>query len=170
MGVYMRNKASGEIRDVESDSQEFRDLQAEVTSNGLPMWEQTSHPHADAIRSRAEEDALQEEDLGHVAQDELRFEAMRLNDQGVAPEANPHLALTPAEIEAGLTPQSKLQDLEEMYDERVGKRRAIFNEAAEVHVPKDERKPAPTGEGASARAGGSDTRSEAPLPTGEGGE
>lgn len=166
MRVYMRNKGSGEIRDVEADSEEFFGLQKQVTTVGLPMWEQTSYAHANAVKGRAAEDALLEEDLGTDAQDELRYEALRLNDDGIAPEANPHLALSPGEIEQGLTPEDKLHDLEQQYEDSVRRRRGILRSSAESIADGDVQNRGTTqSRGQSARAGGSDERDGAP-PTG----
>src|SRR3974390_401629 len=163
--VYMRNKTSGEIRDVESDSSEFRDLQKEVTSLGQPMWEQTNIAHAEAIKERASTGNLFEEDLGSDDQDALRFEALKLAAEGVAPEANPHLFLTPGEIEAGLTPAQKQADLAAMYSERTGRSADIFSEAAgRIHGGESESQDAPELAGQhSAMAGGSDDREDAPM-------
>lgn len=166
MYVHMRNKLTGEFRDVEPDTQEFYDLRAQVTPSGQTMWEQTNVAHAEAVKERAATGDLLEEDLGHEAQDELRPEALRLSDEGVAPEQNPHLTLTPGEIEAGLTPRQKLEDLEAQFEERVlGKRRQIFSQAADA-IADERREPQAQQEaqGQLARAGGSDDRDNVPRP------
>ncbi len=59
--VHLRNKVTGEIRDVEADSDEFRSLQAAVTQQGLPAWEQTSYAHVGEIQDRARTGNLREE-------------------------------------------------------------------------------------------------------------
>src|ERR1700747_1984544 len=102
MRLYMRNKVTAEIRDVEADSAEFHGLQAEVTSMGLPAWEQTSYAHTESVKDRALHGRLREEDLGTKAQEELRFKALELAASGITPEQNPHLQLSPGEVEAGL--------------------------------------------------------------------
>ncbi len=130
MSVYMRNKASGEIREVAPDSEEFRELRAQVTPAGLSMWEQTSFPHADAIKTRADNDELLDHDLGHEDQERIRYAALELDAAGVAAENNPHLALTPGELEEGLTPEGKLEDLRQMSGASRAKRAEIFSDAA----------------------------------------
>lgn len=166
MPVYMRNKANGEIRETEVDSQEFRTLQREVTSTGLPMWEQTSLPHGEAIKERAKYGELLEEDLGHEQQNELRYAALQLDDEGIAPERNPHLALSPGEIEQGLTPEQKLEDLRDQFNARVlGKRAELFGDARQRIAGDDledgDQRPGMAGQ-TSALAGGSDDRPNAP--------
>lgn len=165
MRLYLRNKATGEIRDVEADSAEFEKMKREVISNGLPMWEQTSLPHADAIKERAKYGELLEEDLGHEDQDNLRFAALELDSAGVAPEVNPHLMLTPGEIEQGLTPEQKLADLKDQYHTaKYGHRTAIMEAAADrISDERAQRQATPTKQ-TSARAGGSDDRTDAPNP------
>lgn len=165
MRVYMRNKMSGEIREVEADSGEFRDLQGQVTPAGLTMWEQTHFPQAKAIKERAASDELLEEDLGHDDQADLRYAALQLDAEGVAPESNPHLSLTPGEIEAGLTPSDKLDDLRAMYEERQAKQRgSVFSDVAERIRDEEAEKPeVQPARGQRARAGGSDERTEVPA-------
>jgi hypothetical protein len=163
MGVYMRNKATGEIRDVEPESAEFKDLRQEVTSAGLPMWEQTNEAHAAAVQERAAYGELEPEDLGHEHQDEL-YEALRVNASGVEPEKNPHLALTPGEIEQGLTPAQKLKDLEQQFEQRIGRVAPVFEKAADTIAEERKQRPAKQpAKGQSARAGGSDDREGAPV-------
>lgn len=169
MSIYLRNKATGEIREVEPDSSEFRELQKQVTPAGLTMWEQTHFAHAEAIKDRAAYGELQEEDLGHEAQDELRFEALKLADEGVGPEVNPHLQLTPGEVEMGMTPESKLADLEAQYSRSRGVRQRVFDQSADAISDERKERHPPTGEVISARAGGSDDRENAPF-SGLGGE
>lgn len=164
MRLYLRNKMSGEIRDVEADSPEFEDLKKEVTPGGLSMWEQTNIAHASAVKERAAHGELLEEDLGHEDQDKLRYAALQLDLEGVAPESNPHLALTPGEIEAGLTPSDKLHDLQQMYDmNRVRGVGAVYDDAADrIADERVDRESAQPARGQSARAGGSDDREGTP--------
>lgn len=166
MRVYMRNKVTGEIKDVEADSSEFRELVAAVTAQGLPAWEQTSYAHADGVKERAKYGELNEEDLGTEAQDELRFKALELAAEGVAPEQNPHLQLTPGEIEAGLTPEQKQKDLEAQYSEGlVAARAGVFADSADnIAEEREEREAPPQSKGQLARAGGSDEREGVPMP------
>jgi hypothetical protein len=130
------------------------------------MWEQTNVAHAQAVKERAAYGELLEEDLGHDDQDKLRFAALELDAEGVAPEANPHLMLSPGEVEMGLTPQQKLQDLKDQYNaKKYGKRNAIFEEASDRIADERKERPADQEPGImSARAGGSDDRSDAPHP------
>lgn len=91
MEVYLRNKQSREIRVVESDSEQFEDLRQQVAPDGhSPLWEQTSEPDAKAEME---------------AQDNM------------APNENPPewANLTPAEVEAGLTPEDKAEELREQF-------------------------------------------------------
>lgn len=164
--VYLRNKVTGEIRDVEADSDEFRELQAAVTSRGLGAWEQTSLPHVEDIRDRARTGNLREEDLGLEAAEQLRYEALKLAAEGVEAHNNPHLRLTPGEIEGGLTPQQKAKDLMAQYEDKLsGARRRILMDAAQSHLEDGEEIEEPTGgdKGQLARAGGSDEREGVPM-------
>lgn len=167
MQTYFRNKATGEIREVEQDGSEMRALKREIGPNGFPAWEQTSYEHVGAVKERAAVGAPDETDLGYEHQNRLReLGNPTLSDAGVGPELNPHLALTPGEIENGLTPQQKQADLSEQFSETVGDRAGVFDEAADLLA--DERKDPPQSQparGQSARAGGSDTREGAPTVT-----
>src|SRR4051794_25743765 len=104
MIAYYRNKQTGEIKEVEQDSTEMFALQEEVGPDSHSKWEQTSFAHSNAVKDRAAYGELDEEDLGKEHQAALRHAAVQLDNEGVAPERNPHLALTPGEIEAGMTP------------------------------------------------------------------
>lgn len=160
MRLYLRNKMTGEIRDVEADSDEFRDVVKQVTPGGLPMWEQTNYPHVEGIKDRAAYGELNDEDLGAEQQEELRHSALLLDAKGVKPEENPHLQLTPAEIEMGMTPRSKLSELQQMYDDqRIGARQAVIDRASDhIADERKERESAVASKGQSARAGGTDER------------
>jgi len=167
MQTYFRDKWTGEIKEVEQDGQEMRALKAAVGPDGFPRWEQTSFAHADAIKERAAVGAPDEPDLGFEHQNKLRgLGNPTLSDAGVGPEVNPHLALTPGEIEAGLTPQQKASDLSEQFSSTVAEREGVFDEASDLIA--DERKDPPQSQparGQTARAGGSDTREGAPTVT-----
>jgi hypothetical protein len=158
----MRNKTTGEFRDV--DESEFKDLVQEVTPDGFPRWEQTSYPHRDAVEDRATYGELLEEDLGKDAKELLKHEALVLDAEGVGPEHNPHLQLSPGEIEEGLTPEDKLEQLRQQYASSVPRREEIMAKSAEKIVgqePKSRRSSVPT-KGLKARAGGSDDRVNVP--------
>jgi hypothetical protein len=164
MIVKMRNKQTGEFRDVQLDSPEFLELQATVTPAGFPAWEQTSHVHAADVRERATYAELLESDLGEDYKERLKHEALILDAEGVGPENNPHLALSPGEVEAGLTPQSKLEQIRKAFADSVPTREDILSKAAE-HVAEGEVKPRrgpDSARGLRARAGGSDDRDNAP--------
>src|SRR2546423_13026007 len=106
MRAYFRNKWTGEIKEVEQDGSEMRGLKAEVGPDGFPKWEQTSDTHSDAIKERAAVGQPDEADLGFDHQNKLRtLGNPTLSDARVGPEKDPHPALTPGEIEQGLTPQ-----------------------------------------------------------------
>lgn len=163
MIVQMRNKTTGEFRDVEADGPEFQTLSAEVNASGQSAWEQSSYAHAAAVAERAKYGELDEADLGDEHQAQLTHAAILLDAEGVAPEVNPHLALTPGEIENGMTPESKLADLKQMYAESAGGRQAILDDAAAVHTDETaERQPSQQAKGLRARAGGSDDRDPPP--------
>lgn len=164
--VYMRNKQSGEIRDVDPDSKEFHELQGQVTALGQSMWEQTSFAHAAAIKDRAKFGELKDEDLGTDDQDGIRFAALKLHAEGVGIEENPHLELSPGEIENGLTRESKLEDLKQQFHSAVAKiRGSVVGEASDrIADEREERPQAKANPAASARAGGSDDRTNAPAP------
>lgn len=101
--IYLVNKVSGEIKDVEPDTQEYRDLIAERTPQNKPVWEQQSDAAVAAKIERAEADALRDSDLpkdSQVTQDRNSLE-------GFGPAVKPWEELTDAEVELGLTPESK---------------------------------------------------------------
>lgn len=101
--LYLQNKVTGEIKDVEPDSQEFRDLIAERTSDNKPVWEQTS----DAAVARK----VQSAEAGVVATPDLPKDSQLVSQknlvEGFGPEKEPWTSLTDAEVELGLTPKQK---------------------------------------------------------------
>lgn len=164
MNAYYRNKRTGEIKDIVQDSPEFYALQQEVDGSGQSLWEQTSFAHAQAIKVRAATAALNPEDLGKDHAEQIGSAAVQLNAQGVAPENNPHLALTPGEIEAGLTPEAKLEELGDQFDQQgLDRIQGTYGRAAETIRDEEAETPEkqPTA-GQSARAGGSDDREGVP--------
>ena len=121
--IYMRNKQTGEIKAVVPQSQEFNQLKKTVDPNGRPLWEQTGAHHATLIVDRAEAGDLREQDLGelHKPLDPV------LNAQEYQAELAPYRNLTAAEVKAGLTPESKAREVQEMFSE--GNRPAQFASA-----------------------------------------
>lgn len=154
----MRDKTTGEFRDVDED--EFKQLIREVTSDGFPKWEQTSYAHADNVLEKATYGELLEEHLGQKYQDALKHAALILDAEEVAPEHNPHLQLTPGEIEEGLSPEDKLEQIRTQYAESVPRREEIFRKAHEKISPEGLKSKGDEGpsRGLRARAGGSEER------------
>lgn len=164
MQAYYRNKQTGEIKLVEQDSAEMFELQEKVGPDGESAWEQTSAAHAADLKERAKFGELNEPDLGKEHQDALReTEAALAVDVGA--EKNPWENLTPGEIEAGLTPDQKQDDLRAQYDQDVDEKRAgVFESAADGIADEREKRPAAQqAKGLRARAGGSDERDNVPV-------
>jgi hypothetical protein len=102
MIAFMRNVQTGEIREVELDSDEMRDLQAEVYDHGdgraFPSWEQTGDH---AVRRIDSGNVNVEADLGYEDKPNISLATPR--DVGhLAPDPAPHETLTAAEVEAGV--------------------------------------------------------------------
>jgi hypothetical protein len=129
--VVMRNVRNGELRTVEAEGEDFLTLQREVYDHGgstRPLWEQTSGAHGRELVGRAEDEALQEEDLGYEHQAD-RPEIL----YDVGPEPAPHTALTPAEVEAGLTSEQKQEEQADQIERAKAKARGErFDEASDV--------------------------------------
>lgn len=134
--IRVRNKTTGEITDVESESQEWEDMLEEVTPAGQPKWEQTGAHHAKAVRERAENGSLRKEDLGEDDQED--FNLAEVDPEDLRPDPAPHESLTPAEREAGI--ESYEQKLEQHADERDrdGKTR-VLRRASRRHKPRRRR-------------------------------
>lgn len=163
MQAYYRNKTTGEVKLVEQDSAEMFELQREVAQDGYPKWEQTSPAHADTLKERANAGQLRAEDLGKEHAAELKGTDPTLSLEGVGPEAAPWRSLTPGEIEAGLTPDQKESDLNDMFGVDEDARGNVFAEAAKKigdGKPKEGAKQ--QAKGLRARAGGSDERDDVP--------
>jgi hypothetical protein len=103
--IYLQNKVTGEIKDVEPDSQEFRDLIAARTPDNKPVWEQQSDTAVAARVERAEAGELRDTDLpkDHPVLPERNVVTE------FAPEREPWKNLTDAEVELGLTPEQKCE-------------------------------------------------------------
>ena len=158
MTVTMRNKSTGEFR--EMDAEEFKAAKSEVNSAGFPAWEQTSDAHADDVKGRAAYGALLENEFGEDLQKVLQHEALVLDAEGVGPEVNPHLQLSPGEVASGLTPEEKLDQLHNQYAPSVPKRHEVEHAAHAAIAPGGEVTPKAKAGGPSkglrARAGGTE--------------
>jgi hypothetical protein len=169
MQSYYRNKWTSEIKLVEQDSPEMFQLQREVGPDGYSKWEQTSPADVDATAERARLGELDPTDLGKEHDDVLRTTSTALDISNVAAEQAPWLNLTPGEIEAGLTPSQKQEDLKAMFAQDSETSLAtVFEDAAEKiskSAPgEDKRQSKATSQakGLRARAGGSDEREDVP--------
>jgi hypothetical protein len=102
MGIArMRNKITGEFRDVDDASVDFLRLKQEVGPDNQSKWEQTGDHDVRATVDRARRGALLEQDLGN------RAFPLPLNASSpmLSPEVAPHKALTAGEIECGIEDQ-----------------------------------------------------------------
>lgn len=114
--VVMRNVRTGEHRQVEAEGEEFLVMKEEIYDHGgapKPLWEQQGEATARRVLTDAEEGALQEEDLGY---DHKPLAAVAADVSEVGPDPAPHTALTPAEVEAGLTPEKKREELDDQLE------------------------------------------------------
>ncbi len=110
---YMRNTQTGELRTVEADSPEFAELKLQVAPDGkTPLWEQTGQHHAEAVVARADAGELLDTDLGFEHKDRP---GVLFSTAGVGSEKAPWENLTPAEVESGLSPESKAKELSDDY-------------------------------------------------------
>lgn len=103
----MRNVMTGEIRDVETNSDEYGDLINEVydhEGSARPKWEITGQHHA----RRVDNDEIQDEDLGYAHKP---IPGAEVGLEGVGPEPHPERAITDAELESGI--KSYEQKMEE---------------------------------------------------------
>lgn len=102
MIAYMRNVRTGEIREVELDTDEMRDLQAEVYDHGdgraYPLWEQTGDH---AVRRVDSGNVDVGADLGYDDKPNVSLATPR-DVAHLAPDPAPHETLTAAEVEAGV--------------------------------------------------------------------
>jgi hypothetical protein len=121
----LKNTETSEFRDVEVGSQEHRVLSAEVGQSGLPRWEET--------KPMEETDDIWE--LDDYAREHLPS-AIMLHLQGIPNDRNQHLILTRGEIDAGLTPQSKLDDLMDQYGHMIPK--TMTKQEGDPEPPKEE--------------------------------
>jgi hypothetical protein len=98
MIAYMRNVQTGEVREVERDSDEMRELQQEVydhEGSARPRWEQTGDHH---VRRMDEGKVNVDPDLGY--EDKLDNNVRDL--EGLQADPHPERSLTEAEKEAGV--------------------------------------------------------------------
>lgn len=100
MIAYLRNVQTGEVREVEQDSDEMRELQAEVYDHGdgraYPRWEQTGDHH---VRRLDEGDVQVDADLGY---EDKTLHEPALSGEGLQADPHPEHSLTLAEVEAGV--------------------------------------------------------------------
>lgn len=110
MIAFMRNRRTTENRAVELDGAEFLGMRQEIDpSDGLPVWEQTSSANQLQQAARIESGNATDEDVGDAQQP-----IARIMDTGPSIEVGGGRdALTDAEVEAGLTPELKREQLGE---------------------------------------------------------
>lgn len=110
--VRMRNTITGEFSDVDDASVDFIRMKREVGPNNQPKWEQTGDHDMRATIDRARRGQLLETDLGQAA-----FPLpLTAGTPMLSPEAAPHKALTPGEIENGIESQEdKAQQESDMH-------------------------------------------------------
>lgn len=110
--IYLQNKVTGEIKDVEPDTQEYRELIAERDSGNRSVWEQQSDAAVAAKIERAESGTLRETDLPKAH----KVEPERNKLDGFGAEKRPWENLTDAEVALGLTPERKKEEEENTKD------------------------------------------------------
>lgn len=100
MIAYMRNVQTGEVKEVELDSDEMRELQAEVYDHGdgraYPSWEQTGDH---AVRRVDSGDVNVDADLGY---EDKTVGTPNMSTEGLQADPHPERTLTQAEQEAGV--------------------------------------------------------------------
>src|SRR5436305_2524280 len=97
--VRLRNVTTGEIKDVESQSDEYAELINEIydhDGSARPKWENTGEHHV----RRMEDGDVNEPDLGYAHKPVGQPVVLHEGDLG--PEKHPERALTEAEVEAGI--------------------------------------------------------------------
>lgn len=102
----LRNVTTGEIRDVETNSDEYRDLLNEVydhDGSARPKWEITGQHH----QRRLDDDDIGEEDFGYKHKPIPG--AVATFDE-IGPEQHPERALTEGEVEAGISSHEEKLD------------------------------------------------------------
>jgi hypothetical protein len=110
MIAYLRNVQTGEIREVEQDSDEMRELQEEVYDHGdgraYPRWEQTGDH---AVRRIDEGNVHVDPDLGY---EDKVLANPAVSGEGLQADPHPERSLTQAEVEAGIeSHEEKLRNL-----------------------------------------------------------
>lgn len=126
---YLRNKQTGEIREVERDTPEFIVLKNQVGPEGRSLWEQTGDHHVGRLAAAAETSSLVEEDLG--AEDQQRLQTVARTEVARPPH-QPWKDLTAAEREAGLDEDSKEQELQdELNSAAIEENAGVLSEAAD---------------------------------------
>lgn len=104
----LRNVMTGEIRDAETNSDEYQDLLNEVydhEGSARPKWEITGQHHA----RRLDEGDISEEDFGY---EHKPIPGALVDVSEVGPELYPERALTQGEVDAGVgSYEEKLEGL-----------------------------------------------------------
>lgn len=121
----LRNVMTGEVRDVETNSDEYVDLINEVydhDGSARPKWEITGQHHV----RRMDADEIQEEDFGY---EHKPIPGATVGVEDLRPEPHPERALTEAEVENGI---EKFEDKEKALNFQ---RRSNTNQALEGAEP-----------------------------------
>lgn len=131
MMVRMQHATTRELRDVETNSPEMRILEREVTQSGQSAWERVRDSEDRAVpREEATYAELLDKEVCGDEQsheDLLVHQALVLDARGVPIESNPHVALTGGELDAGLTPELKLEQIRAQYAPDLPTRDDILN-------------------------------------------
>jgi hypothetical protein len=106
---YLRNVQTGEIKEVERDTDEFRELIKEVydhNGSSRPRWEQQGDHYVRRVESG---DVDVNADLGY---EDTPTGVLTADVEGLVADPHPERELTAAEREAGITSyEEKLEDL-----------------------------------------------------------
>lgn len=113
MQTTMKNRRTSEMRTVERYSPEYEALRREVQGTGSPMWEEVDE--AGAPQGSSEYAQALERRYEKPLEDILPHAALVADARGVPPSDNPHLTLSPGELDAGLTPETKLAEIRRTY-------------------------------------------------------
>lgn len=104
----LQNVETSEYRDTIHGDAEYKALMAEVGQGGLPKWRAVEMPR------EPDPNEPEIEDLSESTKNLLPA-AVVLHLEGIPPERNPHLQLTGAELDVGLTSKSKIEELLEQF-------------------------------------------------------
>lgn len=124
--LYLQNKVTGEIKDVEESSPEYKELIAERTEGGKPVYEQTSDAAIIAKINRAKSGELRDSDLPK----NTPVSPERNVVDGFAAQKEPWRELTAGEKKLGLTAESKAAQEQNRVDTVVHERNARSHEQA----------------------------------------